>query len=121
MTLNRTVSRREMIENCITKGFLLAGVVGMSQTDLLAGWEQTERNAITRTPADVLGPFYRKGAPNVRVLRRQGDAGTPLRVVGTVWNTRGDVVPNASVDLWHADYFGEYDLVGYRFRARILR
>ena len=73
----------------------------LSQSALLAAWEQTKRKAMTPTPGEMLGHFYKEGAPNVCVPRHQGNPGTPRRV-GTVWKTCGEVVPNASVDLWHA-------------------
>lgn len=113
------LSRREMLEKCVEKGMLVAGAVAMSQTGLLGFWQQSEHAAKQATFDEVLGPFYKKGAPNVRVLRQAGDPGFPLRVTGTVWNTRGQVVPNAAVDFWQTDFYGHYDLTGYRYRAKI--
>ena len=113
------VSRREMIESCIVKGTLVAGAVTLSQRNLLAAWQEAEVAATTSTPEEALGPFYKKGAPNIRVLRQPQDPGFPLRVTGHVWNTRGERVPNASVDIWHTDFYGLYDLDGYRYRAKI--
>ncbi|HBY60072.1 MAG TPA: hypothetical protein DEH78_09630, partial [Solibacterales bacterium] len=43
----------------------------------------------------------------------------PLRVIGKVVNTRGEKVPEARVDFWHADHAGLYDLQGYRFRSKL--
>ena len=68
MKLSR-MSRREMIEECIVRGALVAGVVGISQPHLLARWQQATREAMAATRPEVLGPFFKKGAPNVRVLR----------------------------------------------------
>ena len=113
------ISRREMIESCIVKGTLMAGAVTLSQPNLLAAWQEAELAATTSTPEEVLGPFYKKGAPNVRVLRQPQDPGFPLRVTGHVWNTRGASVPNASLDIWHTDFYGLYDLEGYKYHAKI--
>lgn len=115
----RRLTRRELIERCIVNGSLVAGVATMSQSRLLAAWQRAEGDVLSPTNAEVMGPFYRKNAPNIRVLRRPGDPGLPLRVSGTVWNTRGEVVPNAAVDVWQADFHGVYDLDGYQYRARI--
>jgi protocatechuate 3,4-dioxygenase beta subunit len=73
----------------------------------------------TATPKEVLGPFFRKGAPNTAKLRAAGAAGTPLHVRGVVYNTKGDIVPEARVELWHADDHGDYDTQGFSYRARL--
>jgi len=115
----RQLSRREMIEMCIIRGSLLAGITAISQTKLLAAWQRAERDALSPTSADVLGPFHKKNAPNVRVLRRPNEPGFPLRVTGTVRSTRGEILPNAAVEVWQTDFKGRYDLEGYRYRAKI--
>jgi protocatechuate 3,4-dioxygenase beta subunit len=112
-------NRRQMLELCISRGVLMSGAAAMSQTRLLAFWQQAEAQAHQPTSADVLGPFYRKGAPDQRVLRAPGDAGFPLTVAGRVMNTKGQMVEGAKVDLWHADHHGRYDTRGYKYRARL--
>ncbi|MBK9169499.1 MAG: hypothetical protein IPM24_18830 [Bryobacterales bacterium] len=111
--------RREWLEACIAKGLLVAGAA-MPQTSLLAFWQQGQQHAHRPTPPEVLGPFYKKNAPNVAALRKSGDPGFPLRVVGKVFNTRGEKVPEARVDFWHADHAGIYDVQGYKFRSKLL-
>jgi len=81
--------------------------------------QSAERQVVKPTPAEVLGPFFRKGAPNVSDLHKPGDPGFPLRVEGKVLNTRGEKVPGAEVQVWHADHAGLYDVQGYRYRAKI--
>jgi protocatechuate 3,4-dioxygenase beta subunit len=115
---NRTLSRREMLENCIVRGTLISAVP-MSASNLLGFWQQGEHDAHKPTPSDVLGPFYKKGAPNTKVLRQPGDPGFPLRVAGKVYNTRGQVVPGAVIDIWQADYEGHYDVTTYRYRTKL--
>ncbi len=116
---SRRLTRREIAESCIVRGLLVAGVP-MSASNLFALWQQTESQAHKPTPAEVLGPFFKKGAPDQRVLRAPGDAGVPLRVSGKVMNTRGDLLPEAVVDIWHADHYGHYDVQGYRYRTRLM-
>jgi len=113
------ISRREMLENCIVRGSLVAGVAAMPANRLLAAWEDGEQMARKPTPSEVLGPFFKKGAPNVATLRQPGDPGFPLRVAGKVVNTRGDVVEGAWIDIWQANHEGRYDVVGYRYRAKL--
>lgn len=112
-------TRRQMLENCIVRGSLLAGATTLSNSQLLAFWEQGEAQAHKPTATEVLGPFYRKGAPNNTTLRINGEPGFPLRVTGKVVNTKGQKVPGAKVELWQADHKGLYDVEGYRYRTRL--
>jgi len=111
-------TRREIVAKCIGSGVLL-GAASMSSTHVLAAWQQGEAKAMTPTPVDILGPFFKKGAPSMAVLLKTGDAGFPLRVTGKVFNTRGERVPGARVDMWQADATGRYDLEGFRYRCRL--
>ena len=112
-------TRREIIENCIVRGLLVAGVP-LSGTNLAAMWQKGQDEARKPTPTEVLGPFFKKGAPNEKVLRAAGDPGFPLRVTGKVLNTRGEAVHGAQIDIWQADHAGHYDVQGYRYRTRLL-
>ena len=71
--MKRTLmTRREIVENCIVRGGLVAGV-SMSASNLFALWQKGESQAQKPTSTEVLGPFYKKGAPNTAVLRSPGD------------------------------------------------
>jgi catechol 1,2-dioxygenase len=107
-----------MLESCISRGLLIGGAAA-SQGQLLAAWLQTEAQSHKPTPIEVLGPFFRKGAPDNRMLRAPGDAGFPLKVSGRVMDTRGRLIEGAKVDLWHADHGGIYDTRGYRYRTKL--
>ncbi len=110
--------RREFLEKCISRG-VLAAAATMPQTNLLALWQQTEAAAQKPTPTEVLGPFFKKGAPDRRDLRIPGEAGFPLRIAGRVINSKGETVQGARVHLWHADFKGIYDANGYRYRSQL--
>ena len=112
-------TRRQLIENCITKGLLVAGASTMSQTQLLAFWEQGEAQANKPTSTEVLGPFFRKGAPNNTTMRVSGEPGFPLRVSGKVSNTGGQKVQGVRIDMWQADHVWLYDVQGYRYRTKL--
>src|SRR3712207_4218567 len=112
--MKRSVSRREMIESCIVKGLLVAAAP-LAQPKLLEAWQAAEAGGVKQTPAEVLGPFFKKGAPNTAKLRNTGEAGVPLRIFGKVSNTRGEPVTGAQIDVWHADHYGRYDLKAYRY------
>ncbi len=112
------MNRREMLESCVVKGLLLAGTP-MCSGSLFALWQTTEAKAAKPTPEEVLGPFFKKHAPDSKMLRTPGEPGVPLRVTGNVLNTRGEAVHEARIDMWQADHHGRYDLQGYRFRTKL--
>ena len=109
-----------MLELCISRGVLMGGAAAaLSQKQLLSYWEAAEEASHKPTSAEVLGPFFRKGAPDQRVLRAAGDPGFPLKVSGRVLNSKGEIAEGAKVDLWHADHGGLYDTKGYKYRAKL--
>ncbi len=110
------LNRRETLELCISRGLLLGS---LSQQQLLSAYQAAESAALKPTSAEVLGPFYRKGAPSQPNLRAPGDAGFPLKVTGRVLNTKAQLVEGATVDLWPADQHGRYDTRGYKYRAKL--
>ena len=112
-------TRREIVERCIAGGFLVAAIP-LASSNLLAMWEQSEAAALQPTPTEVLGPFFRKGAPHATILRAKGDPGFPLRVEGKVVNSRGEKVPEAKIEIWQADHHGRYDVQGYKYRTQLI-
>ena len=77
-------NRRQMLEFCISRGSLVAGAARVVAAAVAGVLAQTEEQAHKATSAEVLGPFFRKGAPDNRVLRAPGDPGFPLRVADTL-------------------------------------
>jgi protocatechuate 3,4-dioxygenase beta subunit len=43
----------------------------------------------------------------------------PLTLSGQVFNTRGDILPDAIIEIWQANHQGYYDLDGYRYRGKL--
>jgi hydroxyquinol 1,2-dioxygenase len=63
------------------------------------------------TPATLAGPFYRDDAPHCALgenLCRNGQ-GTPLQVRGQITDVAGQPVPDARVEVWHANAQGRYE------------
>jgi catechol 1,2-dioxygenase len=60
----------------------------------------------------IEGPYYIPGAPEFRseatLPMRDGEAGTPFEFRGTVTDLDGNPLPDARVELWHADDDGFY-------------
>jgi protocatechuate 3,4-dioxygenase beta subunit len=85
-----------------------------------AAAEAEKTHALKATHWNEIGPFYKRGAPNNPQLRAPDDPGLPITVSGRVFDTRGDRIQGASVEVWHTDHLGLYDLEGYRYRASLL-
>jgi protocatechuate 3,4-dioxygenase beta subunit len=69
------------------------------------------------TPRQTAGPFYTPRSPERSMLREAGMAGTLIVLVGVVLTRSCRPVPDALVDLWHADNSGRYDNDGFRLRG----
>jgi len=64
----------------------------------------------TPTTTDILGPFYRPGAPIKSNLIPTGSKGTPLNLAGTIFQNDGKTpLTNALVEIWHCDEMAHYD------------
>lgn len=62
------------------------------------------------------GPFFKPRSPLRSDLRAELN-GTPVILAGLVLTRGCQPIPNALVDLWHADAEGEYDNRGFRGRG----
>ncbi len=114
------MNRRDLLSKCAAMGVLsFAATLGVSEAS--AAWDASEnktaKDKLTPTPPSELGPFYKTGAPATTDLRQSGDVGLPLEVSGAVYNTRGEALQNAKIEIWQANHDGAYDLQGYRYRA----
>ena len=113
-----THTRRNLLLKCSALGVLKVAPPLKIETVALA----LERPAESRkaTPWNEIGPFYKRKAPNNPKLRESGEAGMPVAVGGTVFDTRGNSIKGAQIEIWHADHRGRYDLDGYRHRAALV-
>jgi protocatechuate 3,4-dioxygenase beta subunit len=109
------LSRRDLLEKSIALG-VVSVAAGLSPASIVAAWDDPAPRP--GTPENALGPFYKKHAPDTRAMRIPGDPGMPLVVSGGVFSTHGEGLPEATVEVWHTDNRGRYDIDGYRYRAR---
>jgi catechol 1,2-dioxygenase len=71
------------------------------------------------TTNDILGPFYREGAPNRSDLTFSGLKGSRVEVKGRILGIDCITpIENALVEIWHCDTDGEYDNDTEEFRHR---
>jgi len=112
--------RRDILLQCTALGGLrIAPALGLAEA--AAAFEQQTRQPVRKETAwNEIGPFYKRLAPENPMLRRPDDPGLPLNVSGKVSDTRGNIVPQAKVEIWHTNHNGLYDVDGYRFRAALI-
>lgn len=101
-----------MGERFTRRSILGAGAVAVAA-------QAASASALPVTPRNELGPFYRRNAPNDPVLRHGSDPGLPLDLKGRVLDPDGNPLAGASIELWHANHAGHYDVDGNRFRAKL--
>jgi hydroxyquinol 1,2-dioxygenase len=87
---------------------LLSDTLGLSQLVVA----QNHRRAPGATEQTLLGPFHVEGvkvAPHGTDIS-EGLPGDPCFVTARVTSVEGEPIPNATVDVWHADAEGGYDV-----------
>jgi protocatechuate 3,4-dioxygenase beta subunit len=112
------LTRRDLLFKSAALGSLCV-IPSLSLADAVGAW-QGQENARKPTAWDEIGPFYKRDAPRAAQLRRPGDPGLPVSVAGRVFDTRGNVLSGAKVEVWQADHLGHYDLDGYGYRATLV-
>jgi len=75
------------------------------------------------TTTDILGPYYRPGAPFRTNINPQGFSGIPLHLSGTIYKDDGKTAfKDCLIEVWQCNHKGEYDNVSddysYRGAAR---
>ena len=108
-------TRRELLEKCVATGVVTLAT-STSLSSIAHAWDSAD-NKRSPTPWCELGPFYKRDAPNIAVMRTASDPGLPLSLAGTVYSVSGEILPNATLEIWQTNYFGHYDNEGYRFRT----
>ena len=75
-----TMGRRELLERCLAFGALtIASATPLSA--VASAWDDTEKRQ--PTPWCELGPFYKREAPRIAMLRGAHDPGMPLGMCTT--------------------------------------
>jgi catechol 1,2-dioxygenase len=107
-----SLSRRAFVKNTSLLAFSVA-VFGKVH------WVNGAYVGNTPTTTDVLGPFYRPGAPLRMNLNPPDFAGTPLHLAGTVFKDNGKTpFKNCLIEIWQAQPNHEYDNLSDDFKYR---
>ena len=94
-------------------GLLAAGLGLEHYLDLRADEADAKAGITGGTPRTIEGPLYVAGAPESVGFARMDD-GTEsghidtLIIEGTVTDGAGNIIPNAKVEIWHANGLGNY-------------
>ena len=112
------LTRRDLLQKCVALGSVVI-TSQFSPEAMLAAFQDREKQVRKPTPQNTLGPFYKRLTPVNNMLRAPGDPGIPLTLAGQVFNTRGDIVPDATIEIWQTSHQGHYDLNGYRYRGKL--
>ncbi len=111
------LNRRDILQKCAALGTVLIASQASSEA-MLAAFQDHEKQIRKPTPRNPLGPFYKRLAPVNDILRAPGDPGIPLTLSGQVFDTRGDIVTDATIEIWQTNHQGYYDVDGYRYRGK---
>ena len=120
---NKGNSRRQFLINS-SLGALSLGIL---PSVLKAKPRQTDTEAAldcNPTTNDFYGqgPFYTAGAPTIEngILADANEEGTRIRISGRLMNIDcTEAIPNAEIDIWHADKSGAYDNEAYHLRGKV--
>lgn len=94
-------------------GLLAAGLGLEHYLDLRADKADAKAGITGGTPRTIEGPLYVAGAPESVGFARLDDGSESnhvdtLVIEGTVTDTQGNIIPNAKVEIWHANGLGNY-------------
>ncbi|MEN9685766.1 MAG: hypothetical protein RLZZ28_1552, partial [Bacteroidota bacterium] len=82
-------------------------------------WNGKNFEGDTATTTDILGPFYRPGAPMRTNLRLINSKGTPIVLKGRIFREDGKIpVNDAFVEIWHCDENKVYDNTSNEYKYR---
>jgi catechol 1,2-dioxygenase len=93
---------------------LLAAGLGLERfLDIRADEAEAKLGLTGGTPRTIEGPLYVAGAPESKGYARLDDGtedkeGEVLFMQGTVYDAQGKPLPNAKVEVWHANLMGNY-------------
>jgi len=77
-----------------------------------------EQPRLQPTEETDIGIYHIPGAPETQNLWRDGDPGERLLLRGRILNSNGTPIPDAQVELWHADGDGQVHEDRYRTLLR---
>jgi protocatechuate 3,4-dioxygenase beta subunit len=99
------LNRRDVLQKCVVLGSVSIAS-RFSAKEMLAAFQEHETQHRKPTPPNTL--------PITDVLLAPRDDGVPLTISRQVFDTRGDAVSDAIIEIWQTNHQVTYDLDGYR-------
>lgn len=99
---------------------LFTGPAGGQPRSLIADPTPSCADDDEATIAQTEGPYFTPSSPARRDLFATSPLGRPLLVGGLVLDTNCNPVPEALVEIWHADENGVYDNEGFKGRGHVM-
>ena len=90
-----------------------------SQTSTSPLQQQQQNSFCKLTKSDMLGPFYKEGAPFKQRVGEGVKEGERLIITGKVMDNRCQPIKGAILDVWQANSTGEYDNKGFTLRGKV--
>ena len=82
-------------------------------------WSETGYVGDTVTTTDILGPFYRPGAPTRRNINSKGYTGKLFHISGTVYKEDGKTpFKDCRIEIWQCDEHEVYDNISDEYNYR---
>jgi catechol 1,2-dioxygenase len=101
---------KNLVFGVTSRRTLLRRSAVMLGSSLLAGPAYAATRDCRPTEADILGPFYRFGAPSQTRLAAPDEPGDRLVLTGTVFSSDCQTpIPGALIEVWQANKSGLYD------------
>jgi catechol 1,2-dioxygenase len=101
---------KNLVFGVTSRRTLLRRSAVMLGSSLLAGPAYAATRDCRPTEADILGPFYRFGAPSQTRLAAPDEPGDRLVLTGTVFSSDCQTpIPGALIEVWQANKSGSYD------------
>ena len=115
-------NRRQFLKN------ISLGTIGLGLSPLMGEAKPNKINKIASCDPTTLdyygeGPFYTENPPILvnNKLAKDTEPGQPIRISGRVLNKDcTQHIPNATIDIWHANDAGQYDNAGFKLRGKVL-
>lgn len=120
---NINKDRRQFLKNTSLAGLIigLPNISAKASSSLILSKEKPL--ACDKTTLDYYGegPFYTDNPPEIQnsLLASTDEQGDRMIISGRIFNLDcSEYIPNAVVDVWHADHEGDYDNNGYNLRGK---
>lgn len=123
MKKNNNKSRRQFLRNTSLASLAL-GIPSISaKANFSKSKTEEEHLMCDKTTLDYYGqgPFYTDNPPMIEngILADTNETGDRMIISGRIFNLDcSEYIPNAEVDVWHANHDGEYDNSGYNLRGK---